>query len=235
MEKQLDMAFPNRWGGRRQGAGRKRTPGRRRVPHLTRPEFKSRFPIMVTIRIDDAVPRLRGRKIMQILARGFVFGCKRSTDVGSFRICQFSIQGNHIHLLCEADNKVALARGIQGFKVRVARAINKHLGGRRGAVFDDRYHSAVLANPRQVRTAVCYVMQNSRRHGRCPQGWVDPYSSARYFDGWDGPIELEPAEPGASPPVAQAKTWLLRTGWRRWGLIGINETPAAGRDLSFPA
>ncbi len=116
--------------------------------------------------------------------------------------------------------------------MRVTRGINKLLGGRKGSVFDDRYQVEVLTNPRQVRNALCYVLQNARRHGIHrfrPSGWVDPCSSARYFDGWDGEVNLPPAEPDAARPVADAETWLLRTGWQRWGLIGIDEVPAAGR------
>jgi hypothetical protein len=32
-------------------------------------------------------------------------------------------------------------------------------------VFPDRYHERVLASPRQCRNAICYVLNNFRRHG----------------------------------------------------------------------
>jgi hypothetical protein len=108
----------------------------------------------------------------------------------------------------------------------------KHLGGRTGSVFDDRYHVEVLTNPRKVRNTLCYVMNYAHRHGihrHRPRGWVHPCSSARYFDGWDQDISLPPLEPGADKPVADAKTWLLTSGWRRWGPIGVDEVPTAGR------
>ena len=52
----------------------------------------------------------------------------------SFRILHLSIQKDHVHLICEAADKVALARGIQGFKVSAAKRLNKALG-RTGAIF----------------------------------------------------------------------------------------------------
>jgi hypothetical protein len=128
------------------------------------------------------VPRLRNFELCKTLRRAFVHGCKKD----EFRICQFSIQGNRLHLVCEASSASARARGIQGWAVRVARGINGH-SGRRGSVFVDRYHLEVLRTPTQVRNALCYVLQNARRHGiRLDPRFhgADPFSSAWWFDGW---------------------------------------------------
>ena len=224
--KQLSIAYPSGWGGKRKGAGRKRR-GRTCVPHRRRERFSHRHPLLVTVRLVDGLPTLRRLRMARVLAKAFAAGCRKP----GFRICQFSIQSNHMHLVCEAADAVALTRGMQGFSIRVARALNRHLE-RSGRVFADRYHARVMRRPRQVRHGLCYVLQNARRHGvhryREP-GWVDPFSSARYFDGWSGPVELAPVEPGTGPPVARAQTWLLTTGWTRWGLIGVDEVPAAGR------
>ncbi len=230
-QKQTEIRFPRKrpkkvgWGGAREGAGRKRAPGRRRMPHRPREKLASRFPVHVTVRVVDAVARLRRRDVCATLKGAFQRCCEK---VG-FRICQFSVMGNHIHLLCEASDAVALARGIQGWKVAAARRLNKLLR-RSGTVFEDRYHVEILRTPSQVRNAVCYVMQNARRHGLAPAGfdkWVDPFSSARYFDGWSAPHGLDPPDPDEAPPVAAARTWLLATGWRMRGLIGLDEVPRA--------
>jgi REP element-mobilizing transposase RayT len=45
-----------------------------------------------------------------------------------FRIVHFSVQTNHLHLLVEADDELALARGIQGLGIRLAKAINRRVG-----------------------------------------------------------------------------------------------------------
>jgi hypothetical protein len=78
-----------------------------------------------------------------------------------------------------------------------------------------------LRNPRTVRNAIVYVLFNQKHHGR--PGWeLDPFSSARWFDG----IAEHPPEAGASP-IAHPQTWLLSEGWRRLGPIHVWECPAS--------
>lgn len=190
------------------------------------------YPVLVTVRVRPEVTRLRRFELCKVLRRAFVYGCRRDVK-GAFRICQFSIQGNHIHLICEASDNQALSRGIQGWAVRVARGLNGYLG-RTGTVFEDRYHMRVLATPTQTRNALCYVLQNARRHGETIErryGGMDPFSSAWWFDGWkDASWKI-----GIPPPevrtVAPPGSWLLREGWKRaaLGLIAIDEVPAAAR------
>ena len=237
---QQSLRFPRRrkpdrntHGGRRDRAGRKPTiPGRPRLRHATRVVTKARFPVHVTKRVRRDVTRLRRFELCRVLRRAFVYGCSRDEN-GGFRICQFSIQGNHIHLICEASDNRALSRGIQGFSVRVARGLNRHLG-RSGSVFDDRYHMAILTTPTQTRHALCYVLQNARRHHEVidPRfGGADPFSSAWWFDGWKDMSWKSGLAPPEMRTVAEPKTWLLREGWRhsRTGLIAIDEVPPAGR------
>jgi REP element-mobilizing transposase RayT len=225
--RQIEIAFPCTWGGKRAGAGRKRAAPRPRVPHRTRPRLASRHPVHVTVRVIPGLPRLRGFGPARVLARAFALGCDR----GRFRICQFSVQGNHIHLLCEAQGATALARGIQGWKVRVARGLNRRWR-RQGSLFEDRYHAVILRTPRQTRNALCYVLQNALRHGEHAPRGVDLFSSAWHFDGWRDERwrrGLDPPECPDGPPTARAATWLLSTGWRRaGGLIAPGEIPRAG-------
>jgi len=232
MRREAQQGFEFRThGGAREGAGRKRTlPGRKRVPHRPRELTKPRFPVHVTVRMRAGIARLRNYELCAVLRRAFVYGCKKD----AFRICQFSIQGNHIHLVCEAADNTALARGIQGWAVRVARGLNGKLR-RTGSIFGDRYHEEIIRTPRQCRGTLCYVLQNARRHGeRIDDSFngMDPFSSAWWFDGWkdeswrDGLIRPE------MRTVAEPQTWLLRVGWRRHGLLAIEEVPAAARRSS---
>ena len=237
----LDLTAPStpRRGGARRGAGRKRTlPGRPRVSHVARESLQARFPVHITKRIRTEVGRLRRFELCKFLRAAFVAGCIMRVEgddgesIVEFRICQFSIQGNHIHLICEAIGTKALSRGVQGWSVRVAKAINKFLE-REGAVFDDRYHVEILRTPSQVRNALCYVLQNARRHGEYLEGkyrGADPFSSAWWFDGWKDPSWRNGMPPPEARTVAEAGTWLLRVGWKRspLGLIAIDELPAAG-------
>ena len=214
-------------GGARKRAGRPRKPGRRRVAHTARPVVKPRFVVHVTVRVKSDVARLRNFELCKVLQHAFVRGCRKT----GFRICQFSVQGNHLHLVCEASDQDSLARGIQGWSVRVARGLNRVLE-RSGSVFEDRYHAEVIENPKQLRATLCYVMQNARRHGeRLDARWngVDPFTSAWWFDGWRDERWKHGRKPPKEPPVAGARSWLLTTGWRRFGLLAVDEVPAARR------
>jgi REP element-mobilizing transposase RayT len=84
-------------------------------------------------------------------------------DRFGFRLVHFSVQGNHVHLLVEAKDEKALAKGMGGLGVRVARGLNKVMG-RAGKVLDDRYHAHVLRTPTEVRRARSYLLQNARKH-----------------------------------------------------------------------
>jgi REP element-mobilizing transposase RayT len=221
---QVEMEFRSRHGGWRPGAGRKRVAPRPRVPHRTRPKLASRFPVHVTVRLAPGLPRLRGPGPAKVLKAAFVRGC----DKGVFRICQFSVQGNHIHLVCEARDQVALARGMQGWKISVARRLNDYWD-REGRLFDDRYHAVILTTPRQTRNCLVYVMHNARRHSEVVAA-VDIYSSAWYFDGWrsdEWRHGLDPPDNPDGPPVARPSTWLLATGWRARGGGAIDTAEVA--------
>jgi REP element-mobilizing transposase RayT len=214
-------------GGAREGAGRKPKGPRARVKHVTRPSTAFRFPVHVTKRVRSDVGRLRNFELCKVLRRAFARGCRRD----GFRICQFSIQGNHIHLICEAKDAASLSRGIQGWAVRVARGLNGVME-RDGSVFDDRFHCEVIKTPRQTRATLCYVMQNARRHGEnIDRRWngIDPFSSAWWFDGWRDETWRRGLLPPEEATVAPAGSWLLTVGWRRHGLLDIEEVPAARR------
>jgi REP element-mobilizing transposase RayT len=202
------------WGGAREGAGRKRSGSRSRVSHAARPEHDARAPVHVTLRLREGVPSLRRSIVRKQLLRAIADGRERY----GFRLNQFSLQSNHLHLIVEADDRRALSRGMKGVAVRIARTLNR-LWKRKGSVFSDRFHARALRTPREVRSVLVYVLQNARRHGLRLLG-VDPYSSGPWFDGWKQGIVL--AGPG---PGARATTWLLREGWRRHGLIAIEECP----------
>jgi REP element-mobilizing transposase RayT len=221
---QQELRLPNGHGGRRNGAGRKAGKGRRRVSHEKRPVVTANSPVHVTVRMRGDVPRLRNFKLRKVLRRAFVKACERE----GFRICQFSIQGNHIHTICEADDRARLARGVQGWCIRIAKGVNGVLG-RTGSLLDDRYHVEVIRSPRHMRNTLCYVLQNARRHGErldARYHGIDPFSSAWWFDGWADERWREgtpPPEP--EPPVASARSWLLVAGWRTHRKIALDETP----------
>lgn len=220
-----DARRPMGRGGWRPGAGR---PRGRRVSHARRQRFAARYPLHVTLRVVAGLPTLRQRGALRIIQRAIRRGGHRS----SFRIIHYAVIGNHVHLIVEAVSAEALARGMQGFAVRLARRLNR-LFGRRGTFFDDRYHVRVLRTPREARNALRYVLFNqhlheARRGERLSRDWIDPFSSAYWFDGWRDPVQLrEPRQRellNVPCPTASPTVWLLTTGWRRWGPLEFDET-----------
>jgi hypothetical protein len=151
-----------------------------------------------------------------------VLGALRAANGAHFRIVHYSIQGNHLHLIVEAQSAQALSSGMRGLAVRLARRVNRLLF-RRGSLWVDRWHSTVLGSPRQVRNALVYVLQNRAKHVPSANGpSPDPLSSAAGFDGF---VSASPSV-RAGPAVAP-QTWLLSIGWRRHGLIRLDEVPAS--------
>jgi REP-associated tyrosine transposase len=121
------------------------------------------------------------------------------------RIVHYSIQGNHLHLIVEAESPEALSRAMQGLGIRLARRLNA-LARRNGGVFADRYHAHPLKTPREAKRAVRYVLTNYRHHAleHLPEGWTDPLASERFTQ----------APPSEGSPVVAPSVWLLRVGWR---------------------
>src|SRR5438270_4992778 len=178
---QQQLPLPQ-WGGPRKGAGRKRKSPRPQVAHRKRPLFRRRA-LHVTIRVRAEVWNLRTHRCFRALRRAFIRGCARF----GFRVVHFSVQGNHVHLIVEAPDEIALGRAMKGLEVRMARALNKVMR-RRGAVFADRYHARQLRSPQQAAYAVRYVLDNravhALREGRpVPEG-VDPYCSDAWRTYW---------------------------------------------------
>jgi hypothetical protein len=134
---------------------------------------------------------------------------------------EYSAQTDHLHALVEASDERALARGMTGLAVRIARGLNR-VWRRAGSVFADRFHARMLRSPREVRNALVYILQNARKHGSWRARVPDAYSSGPCFDGWKAVAGTAPIRVCGS---SRAQTWLLSIGWRRHGLIEPWEAP----------
>ena len=152
-------------------------------------------------------------------------------DATEYRVVHISIQNNHLHLLVEAENKRALWRCMQRFSIRAARTLKAAFGWHGGVkVFPWRYHATQITTPRQARNSLAYVLNNWRRHredavnATTMKASYDPYSSGISFDGWIGAPRF--AKPGYELLEVRAPTTtLLRSAWKRCGLIDLFERP----------
>jgi putative transposase len=133
------------------------------VAHRARPPHAERHPLHVTLRA-----RFRGMRTQRVFA-ALTQALRRSAQRAPerFRVVQFSIQADHVHLLVEATGKAALSRGVQGLCISMARRVNRVLG-RRGRFWADRFHARSLESPRSVRNALVYILANFRKHARAP-------------------------------------------------------------------
>ena len=143
-------------GGWRRCAGRKKKPGA--VSHDTRPDLRSYHPQHVTQRLVDGAPKLAREYLMKLIRQAI-----RDSHKPDFRIVEFNILDNHLHLMVETKDATTLARGMQGFEVRLAKRLNRALK-RKGKWFAHRYHARSLRTPREVRNALRYVLLNRKHH-----------------------------------------------------------------------
>jgi REP element-mobilizing transposase RayT len=216
----------SRRGGRRARAGRKPVNGKTNGPaHRRRAPIAGRHPVMVTMRFHDSITKnLRAPRFFKRIR-----ACLLAAKVGGgARLCHFSVQKNHIHLIVEPPSgargsgvEKALANAMRGLAIRIARTLNDALG-RRGSAFAHRYDCRELASPLAVKNALNYVIQNGRKHHsqlgeEKPLGWSDPCCSAAFVSAWSRRSRhLPPARaPAAGDPVAAPQTWLLATGWHQ--------------------
>ncbi|CAN5911792.1 hypothetical protein BH11MYX3_BH11MYX3_23980 [soil metagenome] len=176
------------WGGARTNAGRPARGAIASEPHKTRPELAARHPVLVTARVGRGLGSLRRRRAYAALRRAVACSLARA----DFRIVRLAVRSSRLELVVEADDKVALARGMQGFQVAAARALNR-ARRRTGTVFPDRYRPTMLRTRRAVRAALSalpvqhwapasaftWLLRTTRppvRHSR--EGW-QPLRSAR--------------------------------------------------------
>jgi REP element-mobilizing transposase RayT len=209
------MTFEDR---RRKRPGPK--PGARpSVRHRARAVHKYWNPLHVTMRAVTGLPSFRAQTLFDAFDQAV-----RRTRRDDFRVVEFSVQDNHLHLIVEADDSDALARGMKSFSVRANRLFNAALGRGRGRVWGDRYHRRDLTSPRQVRNALVYCIQNYKKHQRVTSGAprIDLCSSARWFEGWTA---IRQHDDGPRP-TEKARTVLLKQAWwKKHGFIHPGERP----------
>ncbi|HSN29313.1 MAG TPA: transposase [Kofleriaceae bacterium] len=227
--------------------GRPKKPGAKQR-HAARPRFEKRQALHVTLRVERSIGSLRKRACYAAIRHAAITVFPHA----DCRIVHLSIQRTHLHLLVEAETSAALSAGMQAFQISAAKQLNaavSHAGSwwqrrrmeappprRKGRVFADRYHARLITSPMQARRELAYVLNNWRKHGEDRSGlartWqIDPFATGWSFDGWrergDAPFAWKVRDTYDPIPVYLPRTWLLREGWRRRGLISTHEVPSA--------
>ena len=130
-----DARRPSGHGGWRPGAGRK--PRKGACAHVARVRFPASVPLHVTLKVIGGLPSFRREAVARVVRAAIAAGGHR----GDFRVVHYNVLGDHLHFVVEAAGAMALARGMQGLTIRLARRLNALLG-RRGKLFAQRYHRA---------------------------------------------------------------------------------------------
>jgi REP element-mobilizing transposase RayT len=189
------------------------------MPHRPRAPHETGNPVHVTLRGSRRLRSFRSE-----IAYPAIEGAIAAASSERFRVIHFSVQDDHVHLIVEASDREALIHGVQGLSIRAARAVN-HAFRRRGRLWTDRYHARDLASPREVRTAIAYVLLNRRKHAAWARGTAR-CSAGVGFAGWTAQAKVPPG-PGAPSPLASPRTWLAKIGWRCAGLLAPDERPGS--------
>lgn len=212
---------------RRTRGSRRVHPRARRVSHARRADVTGDEVLLVTCRVQGCRPSLREAKAMRVLVECFRRGKRRF----GFRLVHYVVLRNHVHFICEAEDRRALTRGIQGLKIRMAKGLNR-LWQRKGRVWEDRYHVTASKSPASAMRMVRYVLDNYTRHlHESPSGLTrpvpwgdrgrpDPCSSASWLR-WRVMGVTLPRRSLGEPPVVEARGAALvaagRLGWMRLG------------------
>ena len=166
------------------------------MSHDKRPRFAKVTPAHVTVRVRQHVWNLRSGRCYRVIGSCLEKALARH----GLRVIEYSVLGNHIHFIVEADDNAALSRGMQGLCIRIAKALNL-LMKKNGRLFADHYHANLLTTPTQLVRAIAYVLRNHEHH--FGKKGADAFASDAL------PSTRRRAR------LCIPLSWLLLSGWRR--------------------
>jgi hypothetical protein len=143
-----------------------------RLKHQRR-DVSTRRPMHLTQRLRPGLPTLRRPEILALFR-----GLTREATKRGVRSCAYALLGNHLHWVCVAETREALADATRYVFAQLARRLNK-LWQRRGRVFGDRFASVPGRSARQAWNALNYVLRNPvDARLAAPRGPLDRYLGA---------------------------------------------------------
>ena len=128
------------------------------VRHTEREAITKMSALHLTIKIEKNKAGLRSKAVLSLLHKAI----KRARVVG-LGIVHYTLEHDHIHMLVEAEDNVALGRGMQSFGICFSKGINK-LKNASGQVYKSRYHLRILKTPSEVKNVINYILNNSVKH-----------------------------------------------------------------------
>jgi len=195
-----------------------------------RPEIRRLTPVHVGIRFIRGTPRLRTQRFLRIVRTALA----AANEKFRFRVIEYSLQNNHLHIVAEAGDTYAVSRAMRGISISVAKRVNAELGAR-GVRIPDRYFMKPLRTPLETHLALRYVLNNYRRHAadwrEFPHpDWVDPFSSGPWFTGWRSkPKPARDPCPELGRGTQPARSILLTQHWKQYGLLDPSFVPGPWR------
>ena len=189
-----------RWGGPRPGAGRKPEKGARSVPHRRREQFPARPPRAAIHAPAGGIHH----------AAGGVREAMRRRRVSAAALLGAARPRAH-----DRGGWRPCGRGSCA-----PRSADQHCQEAQLHLASTR-HGVRRPLPRPP------PPDAARKHGS-GQNTIDLFASGPWFDGWREEVRIRGGE-RLERPVGFCRTWLLRIGWRRHGLIGISEVPGGQR------
>jgi REP element-mobilizing transposase RayT len=95
------------------------------------------------------------------------------------RLFAYCLMDNHYHLVLQ-NASGRMSDFFRNLSTQYAFFYRKTAGGR-GYVFQDRFHSTIIADDEYLKMAIMYVLQNPQRAGLVKSGQTYPWSSANLY------------------------------------------------------
>ena len=159
-------------GGARKGAGRPRTS--HFISHVARPTIKRDTAVHVNLHLSRSLKSLNLRsKEFFALFRHAV----KTARLKGLKIVHYSIMHNHLHLLVEAGSNQELSKGMQSFALSFNKLVANRVNARIKHLWQDRYFMRLLLSPREIKTALTYIIRNPQKKFH-RSNMLDWYSSS---------------------------------------------------------
>ncbi len=141
---------------------------------------------LVTAGTQDRRHLFRHAGLCRILVENLRF----YRDRMRFGLHGYVIMPDHVHLLLTPRQPATVSDIMRNFKSYTSKEIQGVLG-RRGPVWQHRFYDRVIRSEDQVRTALDYVHLNPVRAGLVQSAADYEFSSYRFWEEGDGPLQLD--------------------------------------------